>query len=94
MNGGWGGGEKQKLEAMIKSVSAKLEAYPLLPSLVPEIVHLNMTTGAPAASPHDYETPAGVKLTSRVSCVSCVSCRVSCCVLKDWRRVRRRTAEA
>lgn len=35
----------QKLEAMIKSVSAKLEAYPLLPSLVPEIVHLNMTTG-------------------------------------------------
>jgi hypothetical protein len=48
---------RQKLEAMIKSVSAKLEAYPLLPSLVPEIVHLNMTTGASAGSPNDYKRP-------------------------------------
>jgi hypothetical protein len=48
---------RQKLEAMIKSVSAKLEAYPLLPSLVPEIVHLNMTTGASAGLPNDYKRP-------------------------------------
>jgi hypothetical protein len=36
----------QRLAEMIKSVSAKLEAYPLLPSLVPETIYLNMTTGA------------------------------------------------
>jgi hypothetical protein len=36
----------QRLAEMIKSVSIKLEAYPLLPSLVPETIYLNMTTGA------------------------------------------------
>jgi hypothetical protein len=77
-----GGGERQKLEAMIKSVSAKLEAYPLLPSLVPEIVHLNMTTGASAASPRlrdpsrsETDVPCVVWCVSRVSRVVCVVCR-------------------
>jgi len=35
----------QSLESVIRSVSAKLEAYPKLPALVPETIYLNLTTG-------------------------------------------------
>jgi len=35
----------KSLESVIRSVSAKLEAYPKLPALVPETIYLNLTTG-------------------------------------------------